>query len=442
MEKKDDKEIETKRYKYNLAPKVIFLIGLMALGASVFGYMESQFLNTYIRHVQRLTPIYVAVMVSSSAIMGLIFLFVFGIISDNTRSKYGRRRPYLLLGGVICGIAMIVFGFSPDYAWVYIIDVIIIGIASNAFYASQRVLIPDFVDLEYRGRVNAIIGYFTTIGFLLPTVLALVAEGIFGFPDPSESGGTFISQEGHIFLLTIGGITLLLCGIIGFLFIKEKKDASELPPKKKFMEELRITFNIQELKKHKEFLRLILAQTVFKSGVSAVASYAFIIIFSLGLGGLELGLVFGIAAPALFIAIWLLGKYTDKIGRKKTVISGILISSIGFFVIPFLTLGEINIILFSMAFALVIVGLLGINAPTDTWAQDLLPEGKKAQFLGIFNIVNTVSQVIGATSGALVSTALIGVVQNPDIWIFLVVPFYSLLSIPLFLRVKETLTEK
>jgi len=304
------------------------------------------------------------------------------------------------------------------------------------------VLVPDFVDLEYRGRVNAIIGYFITIAYLLPTVLALVAEGIFGYPDPSGSGGTFISQEGHIFLLTIGGITLLLCGIIGFFFIKEKKDTSELPPKKKFMEELRITFNIKELKKHKEFLRLILAQTIFRSGISAVASYAFIIIFSLGLGGLGLGLILGIAAPALFIAIWLLGKYTDKIGRKKTVIYSILISSIGFLVIPFLTLGEINILLFSMTFALVIIGLLGTSAPADTWAQDLLPEGKKAQFLGIFNIVNTISQVIGAIAGGLVSTALIGVVANPDVWIFLVVPFFSILSIPFFLRVKETLTEK
>ena len=440
MEKTDDIEMETKRYKYNIAPKIIFLIGLMALGANIFGYMESQFLNTYIRHVLQLDAIYVAVMVSSSAIMGLIFLFVWGIISDNTRSRYGRRRLYLLVGGLVCGISMIVFGFSPDYAWVYIIDVIIIGIMSNAFYAAQRVLVPDFIDLEYRGRVNAIISYFTTIAYLLPTVLALVAEGIFGYPD--GSGGTLISQEGHIFLLTIGGITILSCGIIGFVFIKEKKDASELPPKKKFMEELKITFNIPELKKHKQFLRLILAQTIFMSGVSAVTSYAFIIIFSLGLGGLGLGLVFGIAAPVLFIAIWFLGKSADKVGRKKTVVTSTIISAIGFFVIPFLTLGEINIILFSLAFALVIIGLLGTGGPLVTWSQDLLPEGKKAQFLGIFNITSTVSQVIGAISGALVSTALTGVVDNPDVWIFLVVPFFFVLSVPLFLRVTETLKEK
>ena len=157
VEKETESLDKGNRYKYNVAPKVIFLIGLMALGASVFGFMESQFLNTYIRHVLRLDPIYVAVMVSSSAIMGLIFLFVWGIISDNTRSKYGRRKLYLLTGGLICGIAMIVFGFMSEYIWVYIIDVIIIGIMSNAFYAAQRVLVPDLIVLEYRGRIKAIV---------------------------------------------------------------------------------------------------------------------------------------------------------------------------------------------------------------------------------------------------------------------------------------------
>jgi hypothetical protein len=56
--------------------------------------------------------------------------------------------------------------------------------------------------------------------------------------------------------------------------------------------------------------------------------------------------------------------------------------------------------------------------------------------------VNTISQVIGSVAGGLVATALIGVVENPDVWIFLVVPFFSILSVPFFLRVKETLTEK
>ena len=136
-------------YKYGITPLTILLIGLINFGAQQFGYMEAEFLNTYIDHVLDLPYIFIGIMVASSATMGLIFLFVWGILSDNTRSKFGRRRPYLLIAGIVLGISFIVFGFSPNYLWVYIIDVIIIGIASNAFYAAQRVLVPDLIELEH-----------------------------------------------------------------------------------------------------------------------------------------------------------------------------------------------------------------------------------------------------------------------------------------------------
>ena len=83
----------------------------------IFGFAESNFLNTYLVHVLGLTELHVAIMVSLSAAMGLIFLLVWGIISDNTRSKYVRIRPFLLLVGIISGIAMIIYAFSTNFYW-------------------------------------------------------------------------------------------------------------------------------------------------------------------------------------------------------------------------------------------------------------------------------------------------------------------------------------
>ncbi|MEX2726702.1 MAG: MFS transporter, partial [Candidatus Sigynarchaeum springense] len=98
--------------KFGIKPQHVAIIAICALGAQMFGYMEQQLLNTYIDHILRLETIFIGVMVSCSAIAGLIFMFVFGILSDNTRSRFGRRRPYLLAGGLIAGSAIIIFGFS------------------------------------------------------------------------------------------------------------------------------------------------------------------------------------------------------------------------------------------------------------------------------------------------------------------------------------------
>ena len=209
------------------------------------------------------------------------------------------------------------------------------------------------------------------------------------------------------------------------------------------MEEFRETFNIEELKKHREFFKLIVAQTVLMSGVSAVMPYLFNFIFSLEIQATDMAIIFLIAGPVLIVTIYALGTLTDKIGRKKVVIPTVIVSSIGFIMIPFLTqFGQVNSILLGISFALILVGILGAMVPLETWSQDLLPEGRKGQFIGIFNIVSTVSQIIGALTAGVVATLLTGRVTNPIAWIFLVTPFFFVASIIFYRRVEETLQVK
>ena len=448
-----EKEAQTidkgKKYKYGMAPKVIALIGIVTFGAQTFGYLEAELLNTYITHVLKEQYIYVGIMVACSAIMGLIFLFVWGIISDNTRSKFGRRRPYILLGGIICGISLIVFGFSTSYVMVFVIDVFIIGIASNAYYAAQRVLIPDLVDVEYRGRINGLTNVFSLFGYLLPIILSFVANEVYTIPDPTDptGEGLLLTQAGHQFLLIIGGLVIMSCAIIGFIFLKNtKKPISELPEKKKFMQELRITFNLQELKNQREFFKLVVAQTIVYSGAMVIVPYVFNFVLDLGLKTVDLVVVFGIAAPIMLLSIFLLGKSTDRIGRKKTIILMVAITSPGFLLVPLSTelSSSPNIILLGFGFAAALIGMLALMIPMDVWAFDLLPEGRKAQFLGILNIRNTLSQIIGALSAGALATVLdlSGLVTRPIAWIFVLVPFFFIGSIPFLRKIRETLIEQ
>lgn len=78
----------------------------------------------------------------------------------------------------------------------------------------------------------------------------------------------------------------------------------------------------------------------------------------------------------------------------------------------------------------------------NTWSQDLLPDDKRGKFIGIFNITNTVSQIVGSAVGALLlvvyqtgSTPQAHEMAN----LFPYVAIFFLLSVPLFLKVEETL---
>ncbi|MCK4239969.1 MAG: MFS transporter, partial [Candidatus Lokiarchaeota archaeon] len=329
----------------------VLLIGLLFAGDQIFGFFEQNYLNTYLDQVLHLAPLFISVMVILSAVVGLIMNLIWGIISDNTRSKFGRRRPFLLFG-IIVGISMILFAFSLDlgggdvmvaYTICIILDVVIIGITSNAYYVSERSLIPDTVELELRGRANGRINIIGYSGLLIAIAAFLVADLIFG---QEVAGETVIGQEGHLFLLSIGGVSIMIAGLIGFLFIKEKP-VSELPPKKKFFVELKEIVNIKQLKSNKELFKIILAITIFRSGIATVMPFLFIWIFALNLQTVELliGVAFGF--PILFIITALLGKLADKYGRRKYIPISILITVIGYFLAPFVKIGtEVNFVLF------------------------------------------------------------------------------------------------
>ncbi len=406
----------------------VLLIGLLYMGDYLFFFFEQNYFNTFLDHVLLLPELYISVMVSLSATMGLIIMIVWGIISDNTRSKYGRRRPYLLLG-VVAGIAMMFYGLSLNYYLCLIIDVLIIGIASNAFLVAERSLIPDTVEIGKRGRANGIINSISYIGLIIGVAFLLLGNELFGIPDPRPGAtGTIITQEGHFILLSVGGFVFALVGSIGFLFIKEKP-VSELPEKKKFFGELKHTFNIAELKSHKEFYKILIAFVIFHSGISSIMPFLFIYIFDQGLTTLQLLTGIAIAFPVVFIATIYLGRLSDKFGRKRFVPISMIIVSIGFLIMPF---SSGNYILFMIGLPFVLVAVLSLVTPLNAWSQDLLPEDKRGKFTGILNIVTTVSQIIGSFAGGIVAT-FFGIP-----WIFLLGPVFFLASIPLFLKVKET----
>lgn len=423
----------------------VFFIGITFIAAQLFGYVESQLFNSYLEHVILrdfiLRWILIGTMVILSATAGLITQLVFGILSDNTRSRFGRRRPWLLSGGIIAGIAMIFFAFTFDYVTALILDVIVVAIGSNMYYIAQRAFIPDLVDVEHRGRANGIANILGVIGMLLGAVISLlILEWLFGVPGPG--GGTIITREGYILALSMGGLIFIITGIIGFIFIKERK-GSDLPPKKSFKQEFKEIFRIEEFKEHKEFHKLIVAITIYYSGISMILTFLFIFIFSLNLSLITLLLAIVIAGPSLFAVTYLLGHYADRFGRKKFLIPTILISCLGFVILPFVLLSPPTIFTFpvlTFALALVFTALLGIETPLNAFYQDLLPEATRGKYLGLYNIVRTASQIIGTGAGMFIATFFNILFPGFGLYaLFLFAPVFFIGSIPIFLTVKETL---
>src|ERR1700737_1924367 len=106
----------------------------------------------------------------AGALVALVSNPVFGALSDRTRSRFGRRRPWLV-GGVLCGCAApAVIGFAPT------INIVLLGwclaqLAYNAVLASLVAIIPDRIPAAQRGTVVGILGVCMPIGQISGTYL-------------------------------------------------------------------------------------------------------------------------------------------------------------------------------------------------------------------------------------------------------------------------------
>src|SRR5260370_26287637 len=159
----------------------------------------------------------------------------FGLRSDRTGGRLGRRRPYLVVGALINVGGTLVMAFAPDLfvqehgghliapcLFVLTLGLIIVQFGSNAAQAPFHALLPDLVPQEQRGVAAGIMGlaYWlgTITGVLVPTLVGIDSNGL-------KSGAlSYASYQHNIVLayLITSGVILLMAALT-FAFVHERR---------------------------------------------------------------------------------------------------------------------------------------------------------------------------------------------------------------------------
>lgn len=121
-------------------------------------------------------------------ITGLVVQPCVGIWSDRCYSKYGRRRPYILLGSLMISAAVIIIGFSADIGYylgdskescstyrgtrtmaaiVFVIGFWMLDLANNTVQGPARALLADLAGPHQRNSANAIFCSWMAVGNIL-----------------------------------------------------------------------------------------------------------------------------------------------------------------------------------------------------------------------------------------------------------------------------------
>lgn len=130
----------------------------------LYGGVLYVLLPLQIEGIDRVNKVAVFGMVSGvSAIFAAVFNPIGGALSDRTRSRFGRRPPWLLGGSVAVVAALAVLG-SADSVLMVVIGWSLVQAVANLYQAALTAVVPDRVPRQRRGAASGVVGVATSVG--------------------------------------------------------------------------------------------------------------------------------------------------------------------------------------------------------------------------------------------------------------------------------------
>lgn len=333
-----------------------------------------------------------ATMNSVGCIFALVANLVFGALSDHCHSRFGKRTPFILVGGFICGIAFWMTSTATTLmgivAWWCVLQV-----GLNCALAPATAVLSDRIPLNRRGTISAFYGAGVMAGVSLGTII----------------GSTFITNPLPGFV--IGTVCWFLTGTLAVIIWPREKSAAaaEGEEVEKFSIGMVLKMFVPPTKNCRDFYMALVGRLMLMFGWYCIAGYQLYIIEKyIGLEATEAGVVLStmslITMVVSLVSSIASGAISDKIGQRKPVI---LIATV--LICAGIAMPWVFKSIWSM-YAYALIGGLGygIYSSVDQALNvDVLPSKENAgRDLGILNIANTAGQIVGplVTSSIVVAT--------------------------------------
>ena len=407
----------------------------------------------------------VGIMMAIDNLAALILLPIFGMISDRTHTKIGKRMPYILVGTFVCSVAFpfipVLFHFNNIGGVIAMMAIVVIF---AMMYRNPAVaLMPDITPKPLRSKANGIINIMGYIGGAFATVVGIAfvlsqylgtatvkdeATGLIGYKNPTWARGNIWAIEAPFL---IASVLMLASAVVLFFTIRENKVAEEVKDDMARGElEAEVVDQVSEdkpmSKANKAMLIFILAAEFFwfmaDNGIGTfMGNYTVYYLGAESSSNMINTILGGVGSVAGFA---LGGIIASKIGRKYTLLGGLGLTGVAYalwLVLTFTAIKAGSGVFPWWIYAIWFVkgfGMSLVHVNSFPMVVELCPNSKIGQFTGYYYAASMAAQTI--TPIALGSLLLLPHFS----WEFL--PVYALVcvaaSIIIFIFVKNVKTHK
>ena len=418
--------------------KRTILVGLAFLSICAFWQMYDSIVPLILTNTFHLNETFSGAIMAADNVLALFLLPIFGGISDRTDTRLGKRMPFILFG---TGCAIILLNILPlldnGYAaapstFKLVSFVIVLGlllIAMGTYRSPAVALMPDVTPKPLRSKANAIINLMGAVGGVLYLAVAAVM-----YPNSKVQGLAHVNYQ-PLFMV-VSAIMFVSVGVL-FLNIKEPKLTAE----NRELEKQHPEWNLAQddgsgnqvlpapVKRSLGFLLASIA--LWFAGYNGVTTWftTYIsVVMGQGLGGASTCLL--VATAGAIVSYIPIGALASKIGRKKTIMGGIILLASCFLLGFALTTvySSINAVMF-VVFALVGLAWAAINVNSLPMVVEMCKGSDIGKFTGYYYTASMSAQIITPILAGTLMRHISYQILFPYAALFVALSFVTMLSV-------------
>jgi MFS family permease len=310
-----------------------------------------------------------------------------GALSDRFRSRWGRRRPIIVVGAAGACVSLALIDIAPTF-WILVGVYCLLQFAMNTSQGAYQGLLPDTVPGEQRGEASGFLGLATLAGQVAGVVATIAL--------PPR-------------VISLVAAALIALSVFITVTVIHEEPAAAAPPAGPSIGRWRAFMGyFAEFRRYPDFCWVVASRFAAYTGLAGIQRFASFYLEDTYKGHYQL---FGLtlsgpnaaqqATGATFAVVILFGllatypavKVSARVGRRPVLIAACLMGALGSTLFFFATsLSEV------VVFALFVGVAFGMLVSVD-WAymSDLAPKARSGKFLGFSNVATAGSQALAPT---------------------------------------------
>lgn len=386
-------------------------IGFAFLSISAFWQMYNTIIPLILTNTFHLNESLSGIIMALDNILALFLLPIFGGISDRCKSPLGRRKPFILFGTIAASVLMLFLPAIDNACYVngsavnassrfpaFIIVLGILLVVMGTYRSPAVALMPDCTPKPLRSRANAIINLMGALG----GILYLLISAVLYSKSRSEAMTEIYGHVNYLPIFLIVAVIMLISLAIVMFTVNEKKLHADMEKYEAAHPEENLTVKDASggealpapVRKSLTFLLISIALWFISyNGVETWFTTYAGRMWDMSLGQANLCLT--IATGGAILSYIPVGWIASRIGRKKTILTGVTLMFSCFLFCFFYTfaVGSFSPALF-VVFVLVGMGWAAINVNSLPMVVEMCKGSDIGKFTGYYYTFSMAAQIV------------------------------------------------